>query len=157
MTLPETRLTVLPEWIDQNGHMNVAYYVLAFDIATDAVYESWGLGERYPDESGCSVFTLGMDVDYLAELFPGDPVTITTQLLDQDHKRLHYFHRLYHGNTGKLTAVNECLAMNVHLETRRSAPFSMTLQRSLASICAAHQALDQPANWGRRLRIRKAD
>ena len=32
MTLPRTTLTVLPEWIDHNGHMNVAYYVLAFDL-----------------------------------------------------------------------------------------------------------------------------
>ena len=26
--------TVDPAWIDYNGHMNVAYYVLAFDRAT---------------------------------------------------------------------------------------------------------------------------
>ena len=35
----ETKMTVLPEWIDHNGHMNVAFYVLAFDVATDTVYE----------------------------------------------------------------------------------------------------------------------
>ena len=40
MTLPQTTLTVRPEWIDHNGHMNVAYYVLAFDESTDAVYET---------------------------------------------------------------------------------------------------------------------
>ena len=26
---------VLKEWIDNNGHMNVAYYTLAFDEAID--------------------------------------------------------------------------------------------------------------------------
>ena len=90
MSLFETKLTVLPEWIDHNGHMNVAYYVLAFDQATDAVYETWGIGEHYPAGAGCSVFTLGMDVDYLAEQFAGDTIRITTQLLDWDHKRVHY-------------------------------------------------------------------
>ena len=49
MTLPQTHLTVKPEWIDHNGHMNVAFYVLAFDQATDQVYEPWGLGLDYPD------------------------------------------------------------------------------------------------------------
>ena len=32
-----TRGTVLPEWIDINDHMNVAYYLLAFDQAVDAL------------------------------------------------------------------------------------------------------------------------
>lgn len=40
-----------------------------FDEATDDVYEHWGLGMDYPDTSGCSVFTLGINVDYLGELF----------------------------------------------------------------------------------------
>lgn len=30
-TFLEIDLTVKPEWIDHNGHMNVGYYVLAFD------------------------------------------------------------------------------------------------------------------------------
>lgn len=54
---------VKPEWIDHNGHMNVAFFVLAFDEATDDVYEHWGIGMDYPDTSGCSVFTLGINGD----------------------------------------------------------------------------------------------
>ena len=65
--------------IDHNGHMHVAYFVLAFDEATDAVYEEWGIGPEYPERSGCSVFTLGMNVDYFAEVFEGDPIRIDTQ------------------------------------------------------------------------------
>ena len=55
MTLPQTTLTVQPEWIDHNGHMNVAYYVLAFDVATDTVYETWGLGLDYPERENLSL------------------------------------------------------------------------------------------------------
>ena len=54
--------------------MNVAYFVVAFDEATDAVYEAWGLGLDYPAASGCSAFTLGMNVDYCMELIEGDPI-----------------------------------------------------------------------------------
>ena len=86
----EYETSVKPEWIDHNGHMNVAYFVLAFDEATDDVYERWGIGLDYPQQSGCSVFTLGMNVDYLGELFAGDPLRIDTRLVDHDAKRIHY-------------------------------------------------------------------
>jgi len=155
MSLFTTKLTVVPEWIDHNGHMNVAFFVLAFDIATDSVYETWGVGEHYPDHSGCSVFTLGMDVDYLGELFEGDKITITTQLLDCDHKRIHYYHRLVNDETGKLAAVNECLAMNVELNSRRSASFSEEVQARLQAASAAQKELEKPEKSGRRLGIKR--
>ena len=155
MALFTMELTVQPDWIDHNGHMNVAYYVLAFDHATDAVYETWGLGDAYPAAAGCAVFTLGMDVDYLAELFAGDSITISTQLLDWDHKRVHYVHRMAHTATGKLVAINECLAMNIDLATRRSAAFPQAVQDTLAAVRAAHQDIPAPEGSGRRLGIRR--
>ena len=89
MTLPQTTLTVLPEWIDHNGHMNVAYYVLAFDLVTDAVYETWGLGLDYPEREKHAIFTLGMNIDYVSEVFDGEPLSVTTQLLDVDLSLIH--------------------------------------------------------------------
>ncbi len=94
--LCETRLDILPEWTDQNGHMNVAYYVLAFDRATDALYDELGIGWSYLDRTGRSTFTLAMNVDYLAEVFAGDGVRIVSRLIDCDHKRVHYFHEMHH-------------------------------------------------------------
>lgn len=151
----ETVTTVQPEWIDHNGHTNVAYYVLAFDIATDAVYEQWGIGLAYPDASGCSVFTLGMNVDYLGELFVGDKVRIVTQLLECDHKRIHYFHQMFHADTGKLVATNECLCMNVSLETRRSSPFPDEVQQKLVQVLMEDQERGVPSGFGRKLEIRR--
>jgi acyl-CoA thioester hydrolase len=143
---------VKPEWIDHNGHMNLGYFVVAFDEATDAVYETWGIGLDYPKQSGCSVFTLGVNVDYLAELFEGDPLRIETLLVDHDHKRIHYFHRMYHGNSGALVATNECLCMNVHLESRRSAPFPTGVYARLER---ARYKGDVPEGFGRKLEIRR--
>lgn len=142
---------VKPEWIDHNGHMNVGYFVVAFDEATDNIYESWGIGESYPDASGCSVFTLGMNVDYLAELFEGDRIAIDTLLIDVDHKRIHYLHRMKHAETGKVAAYNECLCMNVDLTTRKSTAFPDEVSERLG------QALfkgERPAAVGRTLAIR---
>jgi acyl-CoA thioester hydrolase len=150
-----SHLTVLPEWIDHNGHMNVAYYVLAFDEATDGVYETWGMGLHYPEKTEFSVFTLGMNVDYLGELFVHDPIRVATQLLDYDHKRVHYFHHMYHAETGALMATNECLAMNVSLATRKSASFPELVQIRLAATLAEDEVLEMPALFQRKLEIRR--
>ncbi len=147
----ETR--VKPEWIDHNGHMNVAFFVLAFDEATDAAYERWGIGMDYPDTSGCSVFTLGINVDYLGELFEGDAIRVETALVDYDAKRIHYFHRMLDTAKSKLVATNECLCMNVDLAARKSAPFPDNVIAKLAPFAGV---ADPPKGFGRTLRIRRS-
>lgn len=144
---------VKPEWIDHNGHLNVAYFVLAFDYTTDAYYETLLIGNDYPGESGCSVFTLGMDVDYLTELFAGDEVEISTQLLDWDRKRLHYYHTMVNLSTGTIAATNECLGMNVNLQSRRSASFPERVQQKLSKVFEQNKGLPFPQKQGRRLAI----
>ncbi len=148
----EFTCAVIPDWIDHNGHMNVAYYVVAFDEATDAIYEEWGIGLAYPESSGCSVFTLGMNVDYLGELFEGDPIRIITDLVDWDQKRIHYYHRMFHAESGQLVATNECLCMNVRLETRKSEPFPDAVIATLADATLKGEA---PEGFSRQLRIRR--
>ena len=147
------RTAVKPEWIDHNGHMNVAYFVVAFDEATDDVYEDWGLGLDYPGVSGCSVFTLGMNVDYLGEVFEGDDLRIETRLLDHDAKRVHYYHEMFQGESKTLVAVNECLAMNVNLSSRKSCAFPDEVQ-SILQRRVVHG--EPPQAVGRALGIRRA-
>ena len=38
---------VRPEWVDHYGHMNLAYYLVAFDLATDALWPALNLGETF--------------------------------------------------------------------------------------------------------------
>ena len=152
----EHQLTVLPEWIDDNGHMNVAYYVLAFDQATDSVYEQVGLSWAYLEAQNHTLFTLSMNVDYLQEVFEGDRLRITTQLLECDDKRLHYFHHMYHAGKGFLSATNECLSMHISMETRRSAPFSSETKARLHQVILAHGSLPWPDGVGRKIGLRKS-
>ncbi len=154
INLPEFQIEILPEWLDYNGHMNVAYYVLAFDQATDVFYESLGIGLDYV-QRGMSVFTLGMNVDYMREMFSGQTAVIRTQLLDVDHKRLHYIHQMFEKESGELAAINECLCMNVDMQETRSAPFPAVTQANLSSILALHQQLPRPPQAGRTLAIRR--
>ena len=151
----ETKLEILREWTDQNGHMNVAYYVLAFDRATDALYDQLGIGWSYLERERRSLFTLAMNVDYVGEVFAGDRVRLVSRLVDCDHRRIHYFHEMQHEAKGYVTATNEILAMHVDMATRRSAPFPDDVQARLAEMKAANATLPTPPQLGRRLGIRR--
>src|SRR5215469_14576417 len=86
MPYPPYRAAVAPEWIDYNGHMNVAYYVLAFDRATDLLLDHLGLGEAYRRATNRSLFVLEAHVTYARELRAGDRFEIETRLIDADRK-----------------------------------------------------------------------
>ena len=149
-----TGLEILPEWADQNGHMNVAYYVLAFDRATDAFYDRLGIGWSTLVQ-GRSMFTLAMNVDYLNEVLAGESVRIASRLLDCDAKRLHYLHEMVRERDGALAATNEIVALQVGMEARRSEPFLPEVAQRLAAMKAAHAALPLPPQAGRALGLRR--
>jgi acyl-CoA thioester hydrolase len=50
--------TVEPEWIDYNGHFNMAYYAVLFDRTADEAFELVGLGPDYVQSRNASYFTL---------------------------------------------------------------------------------------------------
>ncbi len=52
------------EWIDYNGHMNMAYYLLIFDRCLDFVYDHLHIGEEYVRASGGSCFSREIQVNY---------------------------------------------------------------------------------------------
>ncbi len=147
--LISTRRTVLPEWIDHNNHMNIAYYVVAFDLATDDAFSYFGLDDQYREETNCSTFTLELHVNYLREIMEGDAFTVHTTVLGVDAKRLHVFHEMLHADTGELVATNENMFVHVDMEKRRSAPFPDHIAARLRNIAAAHTSLPRHENTGR--------
>lgn len=147
--LIETNTVVQPHWVDGNGHMNLAYYVLAFDDATDSFYRHLEIGPDYRARENTSMFTLGINVDYIREVFEGDTVRMTTQLLHCDDKRLRYIHHMYEGEDPGPVAVNECLAIHVDMSTRKSAPFPPETRVRIDRTLAAHAQLNVPKHAGR--------
>ena len=140
---------VLPEWIDYNGHMNVAYYLLAFDHATDAFLDYLGLDAAHREACGGSTFAADIRLTYQREVAEGDRLRITSQLLGFDDKRLRFFNRMYHAEEGFLAATMESLSLYVDLNHRRVALMPERVRERLASVLAAHQALPLPAEAGR--------
>lgn len=153
----ESRFTVKPEWVDYNSHMNMGFYLVALDfMATDAFFNALGIGVAYVKAEDKSLFTLATNLDYVQEVFDGDPIRVTTQVLDYDAKRLHYIHCMYHAEKGFLSATNECLSIHVDMQTRKSAPFSDGLQRTFAEMLEAHSKLGVPDQAFRKLGIRRS-
>jgi Predicted thioesterase len=93
-------MRVEPQWIDYNGHLNMAYYNVLFDRAVDEVYELLGVGAAYLKDHRHSTFTAEVHVRYVRELHENDPVRVTFQLLGYDSKRFHYFEQLFHATEG---------------------------------------------------------
>jgi acyl-CoA thioester hydrolase len=149
------RATVLPEWIDWNGHMNVGFYVVAFDKATDTLCNQFGCGWEYTREKIGMTFVIEAHVTYDREVKEGDPLRITTQVLDHDAKRLHFIHMMYHGSEGYLAATNELMLMNIDYATRRSAPWPDWAMDRIETMAAAHRALPRPRQAGRLIGIKR--
>ncbi len=149
------REVVAPEWVDYNGHMNVAYYVLAFDHATDAVLDRLGAGEAYRRASGCSVFVGEMHVNYLQEVVAGDELHIATRLLAMDGKRLVMFHEMTCPRLAGAVASNEVLCVHVDLGQRRAVPWPDALAADLQRAVSGQAHLPPPERSGRAVRLRR--
>jgi len=72
------RDVVRPEWIDHNRHMNMGYYVVVFDLATDEFMHWIGLDAEYRRAHASTTFCLEAHVTYHREVREGDPLRFTT-------------------------------------------------------------------------------
>ena len=119
------RDVVRPEWIDHNGHMNVGYYLVVFDFATDDFMAWVGLDAAHRREHHVTTFCLEAHV--------------------------HYIHAMYHATEGFLASTNELMSLHVSKATRRAAPMAASVLTRLAAIQTAHDALPRPPTAGRRI------
>ncbi|MGW7350444.1 thioesterase family protein [Streptomyces sp. NPDC054784] len=149
--LAEFTERVRPEWIDYNGHLSEAYYVLVFGHATDAMMDATGLHAAYRDATGCSLYTAEAHVRYLREVRGGTELRVRTRVFGVDGKRLRFGHEMYAAGTGaaagtgdpaRPVAVTELLG--VHVGAAGATPFP-------ADVRARFEALAETApEWAGR-------
>ena len=146
---------VLPEWIDYNGHMNVAYYVLAFDWGIDALWADFGITVEHVEEQQSSTFAVESHVLYKQELKLDDPYVITSQILAFDEKRIQQFQRMYHAEEGFLAAT--CEWMNLHFDTRirRVAPWPDEIRARIAEFADNQGQQPWPEQAGQRMHVKQ--
>jgi carnitine 3-dehydrogenase len=138
--------TVLPEWVDYNGHAHESRYLQVFGDTTDALLAALGIDAAYLDGVG-SYFTVETHLSHLREASAGDRLRTTTQVLGCDEKRLHIFHSLYRGD--ELVATAEQMMLHVSVATGRTGPAGDTVLARAREIAAAHAALPLPERAGR--------
>ncbi|WP_431285330.1 acyl-CoA thioesterase [Humitalea sp. 24SJ18S-53] len=110
--------TVRPEWVDHYGHMNLAYYLVVFDIATDVQWPVLGLGAGLRARN-LGTFAAETWVGYTREVTLGMPLACDSAVLAHDGKRLLVRHRMRHAEEGWLAAENEVLFLCVDLVARK--------------------------------------
>jgi len=146
-----TVMQIEPQWIDYNGHLNMAYYNVLFDRAVDEVYELIGIGAEYLKRHQHSTFTAECHVRYLREIHLGDPVQVTVYLLAADEKRIHTFEELRHATEGWISATSENMTIHIDMNARKAAPFPPDIRARIQAVVDSHAAVPRPEGIGRKV------
>jgi|TARA_B100001741_G_scaffold6550_1_gene5358 acyl-CoA thioester hydrolase len=124
MTLHISTEKIKKEWTDYNGHMNVAYYVLIFDLnAAELLMNKFNMGEKSAKETNKSTMVVESHITYNQELLEGDEVDLNLIFFDHDKKRLQYKFEMVHKTKKYLASTIEILALYVDLSKRKVAEF----------------------------------
>jgi len=123
--------SVKEDWIDYNGHMNMAYYVQCFEESSDFLLEHMDLGYRYAIEEQKGVFVIKCEINYRKEINLHEIFIISLEELICKGKKLVVGLKM-------LNAINETIAdykilnLNVGLESKKSVAFSTAITGQLA-------------------------
>lgn len=145
LALLETQ--VRPEWVDYNGHMSEACYLTAFGDTSDQLFRYVGIDEAYR-ASGRSFYTVESHLNNYREVTDRDRIKVTTQVLEVDEKRLHFFHAMHHATEGYLIATAEQMLLHVDTTIPKAAPIAPEVRERLLAIKAAHAGLPVPKQVG---------
>ncbi|MYW63581.1 thioesterase [Streptomyces sp. SID8379] len=142
---PLFHTSVRPEWIDYNGHMSEAFYVLVFGYATDALMDGTGLDAAYRERTGCSLYTVESHVRYLRDVPEGAALTVRTRVLGAAGKKARFTHEMSIGaDDPEPVATIELLALHVDQEAGRAVPFPDAVRERFAALAEA------PPQWAGR-------
>ncbi|MGQ0567571.1 MAG: carnitine 3-dehydrogenase [Gemmobacter sp.] len=151
--LEMARMTVLPGWIDYNGHMTESRYLFACSETTDAFLRHIGADLSYVG-GGHSYYTAETHLMHLAEAKLGDALTGTVQILAADDKRIHAFVRIL--KDGNPVATLEQMYLHVDMGAAKTCPAAPQVLARLMPIAEAHKALPRPPAAGRHVGQRRA-
>ncbi|VVT26084.1 thioesterase family protein [Rhizobium sp. EC-SD404] len=144
---------VRQEWIDFNGHLNMAYYNVLFDHAVDHLFGQLGCGADYVERRKMSFFTAEAHVRYVRELHAEDMTSCTLQVVNNDAKRIHLYQELLHAD-GWLSATSETLLLHIDMTIRKVTAFPDDIRQKIEVLAAAHRSLPQPTTIGRGIALK---
>jgi acyl-CoA thioester hydrolase len=142
-------MRIEPQWIDYNGHLNMAYYNVLFDRAIDELWLEFGMGPDYMATRGGSTFTAECHVRYIREIHLDDPAQVTVMVVAADDKRIHTFEELRHATEGWLSATSENMSLHMDMNARKVASIPADIRARIDALSAAHRLLPRPEGLGR--------
>jgi len=152
--LPEKK--VIKDWIDFNGHMNVAFFTLAFDQSLDVFLEDvLGIGETHALENKQGPFVLQAHYHYLNEMTLDERFKVRLLVVDHDEKRMHLCLDIYSINRDKVIAVSENILVNVNLDIRKTEPYPLWAYNRLHTLKKTHEKYDFPKLLGKSIGLKK--
>ncbi len=143
------RDVVRAEWVDYNGHLRDAFYLLIFSFATDALIDRIGLDDATRRARARSIYTLEAHVNYLQEIRLGTAVRVDARVLAVDAKRIHLYLEMFADGIDGAVSASEQMLMHVDTRGPKSAPFDADVAARLAEWHALQRDLPAPAWAGR--------
>ena len=124
MSIYLTSQKILKEWTDYNNHMNVAYYVLIFDLyGAEKLMTLFNMGEASAKNTKKSTMVVESHITYNQEVKEGDEVDVNLLYFDHDKKRLQYKLEMIHKEKKYLASTIEILSLYVDLGERKVSEF----------------------------------
>ncbi|MGI3170802.1 thioesterase family protein [Pseudooceanicola sp. C21-150M6] len=147
-------MQINPDWIDQNGHLNMAYYGVLFDTGVDEACKEFGLGWDYTSQGTHTTYSAEFRIRYLQELHLGSTVRASFRLLDVGPKAYHFCQELIHED-GWISATGEGISLHIDQSGPRVAPYPEAIKAKLDATLAAHSKLPVPDWVGLPMKLRK--
>ena len=147
-------MDIKPEWIDQNGHLNMAYYGVLFDTGVDEACKELGLGWEYTAQGTHTTYSAEFRIRYVRELHLGATVRCSFRLLDVGPKSFHFCQELIHAE-GWVAATGEGISLHIDQSGPKVVPYPAEVKAKLDEVLAQHAALPVPDWVGAPMRIRK--
>jgi acyl-CoA thioester hydrolase len=149
------RTQVLPEWIDFNGHLRDAYYVLVASCAADALMDHLGMDAAYRQRTHCTLYTLEMHVHYFHEVLQTDLLEVTVRIIAVDEKRIHAGFDLNCARYSEPAASVELMLLHVEQGEKVAArPFPTEVARALDTLRAATADVAPARPGSRKIELR---
>jgi acyl-CoA thioesterase FadM len=154
--LPAFRATLKPDWIDYNGHLRDAYYVVAMSLAVDEVMDHLGLDAHYRERTRCTLYTLELHIHYLHEIKATDELSVATSVLDYDAKRIQAACDFLCPRIDGPAASADLMLMHVHQgEKPAGAPFPAEVAARLESLKASPAGAAARGFFSRKIEIKR--
>ena len=144
-------VVVTEDMCDLNGHMNVAYYLQAFDIYSRPMFEEMGFTKEH-FQNGYSSFAVEDSLRYLKEFLLGEKIYPKFRIENFNRRLIHIVGILLN-EEGQLASISETIIVHVDMKARKTVEMPNEFLAKLQTIKEKHHQAGK-IDFDLRLKIR---